>query len=259
MKRLREALPVVAAALVAILAWRAIVAIGAYPSFILPAPEQVAVAFVRAWLDGTMWRHASQTLLEVAVGFVIGGGVALIVGYALARSRLAAQVLSPYLVAAQSTPILALAPLFALWFGPGLASRVVVCALIVFFPVAVATSVGIRGVDPGLIELARSLRASRRQVFATVEVPAALPQIFGGLRVGATLAVVGAIVSEWASPGEHGLGVLINIARGSGFDIPLMYATLASIALVGIALYTVTVLAERRLVGDRGGRTQEAT
>jgi NitT/TauT family transport system permease protein len=126
----------------------------------------------------------------------------------------------------------------------------VICALIVFFPVAVSTMVGIRTVDPRLLELGRSLRATPRQRLWTIEVPAALPSIFGGLRVGVTLAVIGAIVGEWAGA-SRGLGVLINLARGSLFDIPLMFATLLTIALVGIALYLVVVLVERRVVGAR--------
>jgi NitT/TauT family transport system permease protein len=153
-------------------------------------------------------------------------------------------------VAAQATPILALAPLFALWFGSGLLGKVVICALIVFFPVAVATMVGIRSVDARILELGRSLRATRRQVLTTLEIPAALPNILGGMRVGVTLAVVGAIVGEWAGA-DRGLGVLINVARGSLFDTPLMFATLLTIALVGIGLYVVVIAIERRLVGAR--------
>jgi NitT/TauT family transport system permease protein len=128
--------------------------------------------------------------------------------------------------------------------------KVVICALIVFFPVAVATMVGIRSVDARLLELGRSLRATRRQVLTTLEIPAALPSILGGMRVGVTLAVVGAIVGEWAGA-ERGLGVLINLARGSLFDTPLMFATLLTIALLGIALYLVVIAIERRLVGAR--------
>lgn len=230
--------------------WQLVVAVSGFPPFILPAPGAVATRFVTAWADGTIWPHLATTLLAVGLGFGVGAGLAVILGYALARSVLVERLLSPYLVAAQATPILALAPLIALWFGPGLAGKVLICALIVFFPVAVATMVGIRAVDARLLELGRSLRATRRQVLMTLEIPAALPSIFGGLRVGVTLAVVGAIVGEWAGA-EKGLGVLINLARGSLFDIPLMYATLLTIALLGIVLYLVVVLVERRLVGAR--------
>jgi NitT/TauT family transport system permease protein len=110
--------------------------------------------------------------------------------------------------------------------------------------------VGIRSVDPRLIELGRSLRATSRQILTTLEIPAALPNIFGGIRVGVTLAVVGAIVGEWAGASK-GLAVLINLARGSLFDIPLMFATLVTIALVGIVLYLIVVVVEHRLVGAR--------
>lgn len=243
-------LSVVGAFVVFILFWQVVVIVSGFPPFILPAPGAVAMRLVTAWTDGTIQPHLVTTLVEVALGFAVGAGLALIVGYALARSALVERLLSPYLVAAQATPILALAPLIALWFGPGLVGKVLICALIVFFPMAVATMVGIRSVDARLLELGRSLRATRRQILTTLEIPAALPSILGGMRVGVTLAVVGAIVGEWAGA-ERGLGVLINLARGSLFDIPLMFATLLTIAMVGIVLYLAVVLIERRLVGAR--------
>jgi NitT/TauT family transport system permease protein len=233
-----------------LLVWKGIVVATGLRPFILPPPETVASRFVTAWADGTIAPHLGATLLEVALGFAVGAALALIVGYALARSAVVERLLSPYLVAAQATPILALAPLFALWFGSGLLGKVVICALIVFFPVAVATMVGIRSVDARLLELGRSLRATRRQILTTLEIPAALPNILGGMRVGVTLAVVGAIVGEWAGA-ERGLGVLINLARGSLFDTPLMFATLLTIALLGIVLYLVVIAIERRFVGAR--------
>ena len=243
-------LPVVASLVVFVLVWQLIVFVTGYPSFILPGPYTVAERFIRAWSDGMMWPHTQTTLVEVLLGFAIGASIGLVTGIGLARSRLAERLLSPYLVAAQATPILALAPLIVLWFGSGLPSKLVICTLIVFFPVAIATMVGIRSVDPRLLEMARSFRATEWQTITRVEVPAALPAILGGLRVGITLAVIGAIVGEWAG-GETGLGVLINIARGSLFDIPLMFATLLTLALVGVSLYLVMVLIERRLVGER--------
>lgn len=233
-----------------VLGWKLFVLVAGYPPFILPAPEVVGVRFVEAWLDGTIAPHALRTLTEIALGFGIGAGAALMVGYLLARLSLFERLLSPYLVAAQAVPILIFAPLLALWFGPGIGAKVVICALIVFFPIAIATMVGIRAVDARLLELARSLRATRRQVVTTLEIPAALPSIFGGLRVGVTLAVVGAIVGEWAGA-DRGLGLLVNIARGSLFDIPLLFATVLTIALFGVALYGLVVLAERLLVRPR--------
>ena len=243
-------LAVVGALAVFLLAWRAIVFIGGYPPFILPAPEVVFGRFVGALADGTIWPHLATTLQEVALGFTVGATAGVAIGYVLARSAIVERLLSPYLVAAQAVPILAIAPLLALWFGPGLLSKVVICSLIVFFPVAIATMVGIRSVDARLLELGRSLRATRRQVLTTLEIPAALPSILGGMRVGVTLAVVGAVVGEWAGA-DRGLGVLINLARGSLFDIPLMFAALLTLALLGIVLYLAVVVVERRLVGVR--------
>ena len=246
----RPWVPVLLAFAVFVLVWKAIVIVGGLPPFILPPPETVAERFVSAWLDGTVWPHFITTLVEIALGLAVGVALALLAGYGLARSALFERLASPYLVAAQAIPILALAPLLVLWFGNGLASKVVICAVIVFFPVAIATMVGIRSVDGRLIELGRSQRATDRQILATIEIPGALPSIFGGLRVGVTLAVVGAVVGEWAGA-SRGLAVLLNLARGSLFDIPLMFATLVTIALVGVALYLGVVVLERRLVGAR--------
>jgi NitT/TauT family transport system permease protein len=250
MRRAEGAVIAAAALLVFLAGWQALVAVSGLPPYVLPGPGQVGARLVGAWADGTMWRHAYWTIVEILLGFAVGGVLALVTGYALARSRLVERALSPYLVAAQATPVLALAPLIALWFGTGLISKVIICALIVFFPVAIVTMVGIRSVDPRLAEMLRSLRATRGQEIRVLEVPAALPSIFGGLRIGITLAVIGAIVGEW-SGGDRGLGVLLNIARGGLFDIPLLFATLVTIAALALLLYGFVVMAERRLVRAR--------
>jgi NitT/TauT family transport system permease protein len=250
-RRLRGLVPVLVGGAAFLALWATVVRIGDYPDFILPGPDRVLGRFATAWLDGTLVKHTVVTLVEVLLGFTVGAACGIAIGALLARSRRAGQVLSPYLVAAQSTPILALAPLLVLWFGDGLLGKVVICTLIVFFPVAVSTTVALRGVDRGLIELGRSLRATRRQRLTAIELPAALPGILGGMRVGVTLAVVGAIIAEWAGA-QAGLGWLINLARGSSFDTPLLFATLLTIALLGVVLYSAMVLAERRLLGVRG-------
>jgi NitT/TauT family transport system permease protein len=244
----RDVLTIALGALLFLATWKLVVAVGNYPAFILPSPETVGARFVEGWVDGTIARHAYWTLLEILSGFAVGATAAIPVGYLLARSPLAERLLSPYIVAAQATPVLALAPLLALWLGTGLLSKLVICALIVFFPIAVSTTVGIRSVDTGLLEMGRSFRATRRQLLTMLEIPAALPQILGGMRIGVTLAVIGAIVGEWAG-GDRGLGVLINLARGSLFDTPLLFATLATIALIGVLLYLIVRLVEWRLVG----------
>jgi NitT/TauT family transport system permease protein len=242
--------PAAASLVVFVIVWQVIVFVSGFPPSILPGPLSVATRFVKAWVDGTMWPHFATTLVEILLGFAIGTTVAIAAGILLARSPLAERLLSPYLVAAQATPVLALAPLIALWFGTGLAPKLIITTLIVFFPVAVATMVGIRSVDPRLLEMARSFRASSLQVMTRVEVPAAAPVILGAMRVGVTLAVIGAIVGEWAGA-ESGLGLLINLARASLFDYPLMFAALAQLAIIGVVLYLVMLAIERRIVGER--------
>ena len=227
--------------------WKIVTVVGDYPEFILPAPERVAEEAASAIASGVLWEHTVTTLLEVVLGFAVGATAAIVTGIALAKSILIERVLSPYIVAAQAVPILALAPLLAIWFGGGLLSRVVICALIVFFPIAIATMVGIRSTDPLLSELLRSLGARPAQRTRLLEIPSALPVLFGGLRVGVTLAVIGAVVAEWAGA-SVGLGVLINIANQGLFNTALMFVALVTLAIIGLAFYGLVVLVERRLV-----------
>ena len=227
--------------------WKLATVIGDYPEFILPAPEVVAERAARAVGSGVLWEHAAVTLLEIVLGFAVGATAAVLTGIALGKSLLVERVLSPYIVAAQAVPILALAPLLDIWFGGGLLARVVICALIVFFPIAIATMVGIRSADPLLDEMLRSLGAGSGQRTRLLQIPSALPVIFGGLRVGVTLAVIGAVVAEWAGAGT-GLGVLINIANQGLFDTPLMFVALAALAIIGLVFYGAVVMVERRLV-----------
>ena len=183
------------------------------------------------------------------LGFIVGAAAAVVTGTVLGKSLLIERVLSPYIVAAQAVPILALAPLLDIWFGGGLPARVVICALIVFFPVAIATMVGIRSTDPLLAEMLRSLGANDAQRTRLLEIPSALPVIFGGLRVGVTLAVIGAVVAEWAGA-NSGLGVLINIANQGLFDTPLMFVALGTLAIIGLVFYGLVVSVERRLLSQ---------
>jgi len=244
MKRLAATLLSLAAFLVA---WKLLTVVTGTPDYILPAPEVVGKRALRAIQSRILWEHTAVTLSEILLGFALGAVTAVGVGIALGKSVVIERVLSPYIVAAQSVPILALAPLLDIWFGGGLLARVLICALIVFFPIAIATMVGIRSADPLLNEMLRSLGASPGQLTARLEIPSALPVIFGGLRVGVTLAVIGAVVAEWAGA-SSGLGVLINIADQGLFDTPLMFVALATLAVIGITLHGLVVVAERRLV-----------
>ncbi|MBA3688886.1 MAG: ABC transporter permease [Chloroflexi bacterium] len=230
-----------------LVAWKLLTVVTGTPDYILPAPEVVGERAVRAIGSGLLWEHTAVTLSEILLGLALGAATAITVGTALGKSVAIERVLSPYIVAAQSVPILALAPLLDIWFGGGLLARVLICALIVFFPIAIATMVGIRSADPLLVELFRSLGATQAQRTTRLEIPSALPVIFGGLRVGVTLAVIGAVVAEWAGA-SSGLGVLINIANQGLFDTPLMFVALVTLAVIGIGLHGLVVSVERRLV-----------
>lgn len=243
MRRFLQLSPLLLAAML-ISIWEVSVRVAAVPTFILPTPSAILVRFAEAWADGTMVRHLVPTVIEVTIGGFIGGGVGLALGIVLGLSGAVRRVVSPYLVAAQSTPILALGPVLVLWFGPGLAAKIAVCALITLFPVAIATLVAIRDVEPGTIELMRSLGASRWQSLRYARLPGARAGIFAGARVAATLAVVGAIVGEWLG-GSAGLGILLNLARGSLFDTPLLFADLLQIAILGMSAYALVLWIER--------------
>ncbi|MBA3532786.1 MAG: ABC transporter permease [Ardenticatenales bacterium] len=233
--------------LVLLASWQLVVVVGDYPEFVLPSPMAVAAKFVTAIWSGLLWRHLRVTLAETLLGFMLGFLTATLMGYWLAKRPVAERLIAPWLVAMQAVPVVAVAPLLVIWFGFGLTSKVLVCALIVFFPVLINTIVGVRSVDRDWLELMTVLRASRWQRFRLVEVPAALPVLFGGIKLGVTLAVVGAVVGEFVGARE-GLGALINIARGGLYDTPLLFVALLSLAGMALALYGIVVFLEQRLV-----------
>ncbi len=227
--------------------WAAAARWGGWPSFILPSPGRVALRFWQALVDGSLLRHTLFTLLEVVLGMGLGVSLATLLGYALARSPLLEKLLSPYLVASQAVPVVAIAPLLVIWFGPGLGSKVLICALIVFFPVLVNTIVGLRAVPRELRELMHSLKADRRQMLRYLEVPSALPVFLGGLRIGATLSVIGAVVGEFVGS-DRGLGFLVNVGRGQ-YDTALVFVAVFTLILLAVFLYGLVVLAEHRWLG----------
>lgn len=234
---------------VAVLLWWVVARVGNFPPFILPPPGLVWGRFWQVLLDGTLIRHALFTLLEVVAGLTLGVAAASSLGYLLAKSKAVERALAPYVVASQSVPIVAIAPLLVIWFGPGLFSKVLISALIVFFPVLVNTIVGVRSVPEDLRDLMRSLQATRWQTFRLLEIPAALPVFLGGLRIGATLSVIGAVVGEFVGA-DRGLGFLINRARGQ-YDTALVFVAVLALVITALSLYGSVVLLESRLLSWR--------
>ena len=230
----------------AILAWHLIARVGDFPPFILPTPGLVWTRLLAALSDGSLARHFFVTLQEVLAGLVLGVTVATTLGYLLAKSRVFERILSPYIVASQSVPTVAIAPLLVIWFGPGLLSKVLICGLIVFFPVLVNIIVGVRSVPDDLRDLMRSLQASSWQTFTNLEVPAALPVFLGGLRIGATLSVIGAVVGEFVGA-DRGLGFLISRGKWE-YDTPLVFVAVLTLVVMALTLYGLVVLLEKWLL-----------
>jgi NitT/TauT family transport system permease protein len=235
--------------LAGLLVWEAVVRLSQLPAFILPAPAAVGRRLLEVLEGGWLLWHASITLGEVLGGLALGLAAASVLGYGVARSPALERVLTPYIVASQAMPIVAIAPLLVLWFGVGLRSKVLICALIVFFPILINTVVGLRSVEPDLRDLLRTLRASRWQTFAKLEVPSALPVWLGGVRVGATLAVIGAVVGEFVGA-DRGLGFLINFGRGQ-YDTALVLVAAGTLVVMALALYGAVAACERALLAWR--------
>jgi len=232
--------------LIVLMIWYVITVWSDLPAFILPSPLMIWNTFVETLLNGTLIRHFSITLLEVLLGLTAGTVMATTIGYLVAKSPTLERILSPYLVASQAIPTVAIAPLLVIWFGPGLFSKVLIAALIVFFPVLVNTVVGVNSVPKDLRDLMRSLRASKSQTLRYLEIPAALPVFLGGLRIGATLSVIGAVVGEFVGA-DRGLGFLINVGRGQ-YDTALVFVAIFALIGMALGLYGTVIFMEKRLL-----------
>lgn len=230
----------------ALLVWEAVVRITQLPAFILPSPLLVGQRFVQTISDGTLLRHTAATLYEVVLGLFVGAVLATLCGYLIAKSPLFEKIIGPYLVATQALPTVAIAPLLIIWFGAGVFSKVLICSLTVFFPVLVNTMVGLRAVPEDLRALMRSLHATPLQNLRYLEIPAALPVFLGGLRVGATLSVIGAVVGELVGA-DRGLGFLISVGRGQ-YDTALVFVAIFTLVTLAIVLYGLVAFAEKRLL-----------
>jgi NitT/TauT family transport system permease protein len=241
---------------ISLILWQIIVWIGGYPAFILPSPGAVVTRLGDLLADGSLWFHAGVTLREVLAGLGLGMLGATLLGYGLAHSPVAERLLAPYIVASQSVPTVAIAPLLVIWFGTGLLSKVLVCALIVFFPILVNTVVGVRSVERNLRDLMRALEASRWQTVWMLEVPAALPVFLGGLKVGATLAVIGAVVGEFVAS-DRGLGYLLKQGQQL-YDTPLIFVGIATLVVLAQTLYGLVALVERGLLRWREDAKRKA-
>jgi putative hydroxymethylpyrimidine transport system permease protein len=221
--------------------WQVVVWASGVPAFILPGPGRVAAALVaQPWL---LLRHAAVTLQEIVLGIVLGSLVGASSAVLLAASRTAQRWLMPLLVVSQALPVFALAPLLVLWLGYGMASKVAMAVLIIYFPVTAAFLDGLRRTEPGWLELARTMNASPLAILRQIRVPAALPALASGLRVAAAVGPIGAVVGEWVGS-SAGLGYLMLHANAR-MQVDLLFAALLVLAGMALALW---------LAVDRAGR-----
>lgn len=233
----------------ALAAWEAASRWSGLPPYLLPSPAQVWQRFILSLGDGSLARNAATTLLEVLLGLAVGVILATVLGYLLGKSPLLERLLSPYLIASQAIPVVAIAPLLVIWFDSRMFSKVLICALIVFFPVLVNTVVGVRAVPENLRDLMRSMKATPLQMLAYLEIPAALPVFLGGLRIGTTLSVIGAVVGEFVGA-DRGLGFLVNVGRGQ-FDTALVFVAVFTLVGMALGLYGAVLLLEKKLLAWR--------
>jgi NitT/TauT family transport system permease protein len=208
---------------------------------VLPSPTDILWASIANW--DVLLRESWPTFLESVLGFALAVAIGIPCAVCVANSRVLNLTLYPILIATQSIPKVAVAPIILVWFGLGMQSKLVIAFLVAFFPIVVDTAAGMRATPAGLLELARSLRASSLQVFLKVQFPAALPFIFAGAKVAVTLAVIGAVIGEFIGS-VGGLGNLLLTAN-SQLDSPLAWAALVWLSALGIVLFVLVVIAER--------------
>ena len=227
-----------------VLLWQLYTRVLGVSRIVLPAPSDIFFASLARY--DLLLRETWPTFLESVYGFALAVAIGIPLAVCVANSRLLNLTLYPILVATQSVPKVAIAPIILVWFGLGIESKLAIAFLVAFFPIVVDTATGLQSTPSGLLELARSLRASPIQVFAKVQFPAALPFIFSGAKVAVTLAVIGAVIGEFVGS-TSGLGNLLLTAN-SQLDSALAWAALVWLSILGILLFGAVALAERLLM-----------
>ncbi len=224
--------------------WQAAIAVFRIPPYLVPAPGAVVRQLIADWPE--LWSQTLVTTYATLGGFALTIVVAIPLAVLIAYSKLMESLVYPILVFSQSVPKVAVAPLFVVWFGFGVLPKVIAAFLLGFFPVVVSTVMGLKSVEPDMIDLARAMKATRLQIFLKIRFPQALPHIFSGLKVAVTLAVVGAVVGEFVGS-NSGIGYVLQIANGN-FDLPQMFAALFLLSMIGVVLFAAVDIVERILV-----------
>jgi NitT/TauT family transport system permease protein len=244
MRALSNVLYPLLAIVCAVFLWYGTVIFFHVPKYILPLPEDVYRRIVDNF--GFLAWHSGVTIYETLGGFALSVVLGIPIAIALVASQTLNRTLMPWLILSQTFPKVALAPLIVVWFGLGLLPKLLVTFLVAFFPIVISTIVGLRSVEREMIELAQSMRATSVQMFWHFRIPLALPNIFAGLKVSVSFAVVGAVIAEWVGASE-GLGYLLMRANGN-LDTTLLFAVLVALMVIGIVLYYAVELVERLVI-----------
>ncbi|MDE1168808.1 MAG: ABC transporter permease [Pseudomonas sp.] len=216
------------------------------PEFVMPKLSRVAQESVVMWQSSSLLQHTLITAFEIIVGFGLGALLGVMIGVSLGLSPAAEAMLSPYILALQIAPKVAFAPLFVMWLGYTIYPKILIAVLIVFFPVMINVLSAIRTVDPDMINLVRTMNASRWQIFRLVEFPSAMAALFSGLRIASTLAVIGVTVGELVG-GNQGLGFLLVDAEGQG-NTSGVFVAIVMLTVIGVLAYGAVVWAEKRVL-----------
>ena len=226
--------------------WWIYVAVKHVPAYILPSPPKVWNSLEKMFVKGTVYPHLWTTTYEVILGFVIGAFLGIVLGYIFIKVDALKTMLMPYLIFLQTAPKIALVPLFVIWFGIGLVSKVVLIISMVLFPVLSGMMLGLESIPPDVRNLMKILKASKWQIFSQVEMQYSLPALFASMKVGIVQAVIGAIVAEWMS-GKQGLGYILTYAS-STYDTPMLLAGIIVTIILGIATYQVISVLEDKFL-----------
>ena len=223
-----------------LLAWKAYVAISGVSSFVLPPPERVLAAVFRDLSDPTTYDHLLTTLLEIFQGFAIAIVTGILLALLLYKFAVLERILNPFIIAMQVVPKVALIPLFVVWFGFGMTSKVIVAAVLAFFPIFMNTLLGLKSIHFGHREVMETSNASRPQTFLKLEMPSALPYTLAGMEMGIVFATIGAVVGEFLG-GNRGLGYL-TISRLNSFQIEGLFSSIVILTVLGFLLYSLVVV-----------------
>lgn len=240
-QRVLSVAPPLVVAVILFIGWYVSTTYAHINGLILPAPGDVLASLSDGLTSGLLLSNALVTIEESLLGFLLALVVTLPLGYGLAKSRLIAAAVQPYLAAGQAIPAIVIAPLLLIWLPTGILPIIILCMLVVLFPMVITTVLGVQTIDQMLIDAARVEGASGWSLLSSIEFPLALPAILAGVRTGLTLSITGALVGEFVSGGDQGLGALVQIAREQ-FNTPFLFATLVVLGVLAALYYSTSWL-----------------